>query len=80
MKLLIPLAGLIDIGAERARLAREIKRVEGEIEKSSAKLGKFGANTPAAVVDQEKQRLAEFTALLTRIARAAWSDLRVEAM
>ncbi len=60
MKLLIPLAGLIDIEAEKARLAREIKRLEGEIEKSNAKLGRFGANTPTAVVDQEKQRLAEF--------------------
>jgi len=64
MKLLIPLAGLIDIDAEKARLAREIKRIEGEIEKSNAKLGKFGPNTPAAVVDQEKQRLSEFTMLL----------------
>jgi len=64
MKLLIPLAGLIDIEAEKARLAREIKRVEGEIEKSNAKLGKFGPNTPAAVVEQEKQRLADFTTTL----------------
>ena len=64
MKLLIPLAGLIDIDAEKARLAREIKRIEGEIEKSNAKLARFGPNTPAAVVEQEKQRLAEFVGLL----------------
>jgi valyl-tRNA synthetase len=64
MKLLIPLAGLIDIEAEKARLAREIKRIDGEIEKSGAKLARFGPNTPAAVVEQEKQRLAEFTSLL----------------
>ena len=64
MKLLIPLAGLIDLDAEKARLAREIKRIEGEIEKSNAKLARFGPNTPAAVVDQEKQRLSEFTTLL----------------
>jgi valyl-tRNA synthetase len=64
MKVLIPLAGLIDIEAEKARLAREIKRIEGEIEKSKAKLGRFGPNTPAAVVEQEKQRLSEFTTLL----------------
>jgi valyl-tRNA synthetase len=64
MKLLIPLAGLIDLDAERARLAREIKRIEGEIEKSGAKLAKFGPNTPAAVVAQEKQRLADFEVLI----------------
>ncbi|MET0230432.1 MAG: valine--tRNA ligase [Rhodanobacteraceae bacterium] len=64
MKLLIPLAGLIDLDAERARLAREIGRVEGEIEKSNAKLGKFGPNTPAPVVDQEKQRLGDFEVLI----------------
>jgi valyl-tRNA synthetase len=65
MKLLIPLPGLIDIEAEKARLAREIKRIEGEIEKSNAKLGRFGPNTPAAVVEQEKQRLTEFAGLLS---------------
>jgi valyl-tRNA synthetase len=64
MKLLIPLAGLIDLDAERARLAREIGRIEVEIGKSNAKLGKFGPNTPAAVVDQEKQRLADFEILI----------------
>ncbi|MHB8679445.1 MAG: valine--tRNA ligase, partial [Rudaea sp.] len=30
LKLLIPLAGLIDIGAEKARLAKEIQRLQGE--------------------------------------------------
>jgi valyl-tRNA synthetase len=71
MKLLIPLAGLIDIEAERARLAREIKRVEGELEKSNAKLGRFGPNTPAQIVDQEKQRLAEFDALIRALREQA---------
>ena len=35
-----------------------------QIEKSAAKLGRFGPATPAAVVDQEKQRSVEFAALL----------------
>ena len=64
MKLLIPLAGLIDVDAERARLAKEISRLESEIAKSNAKLGNFGANTPAPVVDQEKQRVADRTTQL----------------
>ena len=61
-KLLIPLAGLIDLAAERARAAKEIKRVEAEIAKCQAKLGSatFVANAPAAVVEQERQRLADW--------------------
>ena len=64
MKLLIPLAGLIDVSAEKARLEKEIKRLDGEIAKSAAKLANFGPNTPAAVVEQEKQRVAERTVQL----------------
>ncbi len=64
MKILIPLAGLIDLGAEKARLAKEIKRLEGESAKSAAKLANFGAKTPLAVVEQEKQRLKDFEQLL----------------
>jgi len=65
MKLLIPLAGLIDVEAEKARLDKEIKRLEGEIAKSNAKLANFGPNTPAAVIDQEKLRVAERTTQVT---------------
>ncbi|MHB8448163.1 MAG: hypothetical protein ACYC9P_09600 [Rudaea sp.] len=36
-----------------------MQRLQGEIAKSNAKLANFGANTPAHVVDQEKQRVAE---------------------
>jgi len=61
-RLLIPLAGLIDIGTEKERLAKEIARTEGEIGKLQAKLGKadFVQNAPAPVVEKERQRLKEF--------------------
>jgi valyl-tRNA synthetase len=63
LKLLIPLLGLIDVDAEQKRLAREIARLEGEIKNCESKLGNanFVANAPAAVVAQEKQRIADFS-------------------
>jgi valyl-tRNA synthetase len=67
MKLLIPLVGLIDLGAERARLEKEIARLDGEIAKSSTKLGNFGEKTPATVVEQEKLRLADFTSTVAAL-------------
>ena len=62
LKLLIPLEGLIDLGAERARLDKELKRIAGEIAKCEAKLGNatFVQNAPAAVVDTERGRLADW--------------------
>jgi len=38
------------LGAEKLRLDKEIKRIEGEIAKSSNKLANFGEKTPPAVV------------------------------
>ena len=64
LRILIPLAGLIDLDAERARLHKEIARVEGELGKSTAKLAHFGERTPPAVVAQERQRVADWTAQL----------------
>jgi len=71
LKVLIPLAGLIDLDAEKARLAKEISRLEGEIEKSNAKLANFGPNTPATVIEQEKQRIAERTVALNGLREQA---------
>ena len=64
LKLLVPLEGLVDLDAERTRLDKELKRVATEIAKCEGKLGNatFVANAPPAVVDQERQRLADWTA------------------
>jgi len=73
LRLLIPLEGLIDLDAERARLAKEVARIGAEKDKSQAKLDKFGDKVPPAVVEQEKQRLADWSmqleALLEQQAR-----------
>jgi len=62
LKLLVPLEGLVDLDAERKRLEKEIARVAGEKEKSEAKLAKFSEKVPPTVVDQERLRLADWTA------------------
>jgi len=66
LRVLIPLAGLIDLGAEKTRLAKEIARIEVEIRKCEGKLGNasFVANAPAEVVAQERQRIADWNTTL----------------
>ncbi|MCB1643737.1 MAG: class I tRNA ligase family protein, partial [Xanthomonadales bacterium] len=63
MTVLVPLQGLVDLDAEKTRLAKEIKRLEGEIAKCHGKLGNanFVANAPAEVVEQERDRLRDFS-------------------
>lgn len=67
LKLLVPLEGLVDLDAERARLDKEIARVAAEKDKSETKLGKFSDKVPAAVVEQERQRLADWSAQLAAL-------------
>ncbi|MCP5279610.1 MAG: valine--tRNA ligase [Thiobacillus sp.] len=59
----------IDREAEIARLDKEIARLEGETRKAQGKLGNasFVDKAPAAVVEQEQQRLADFTATLEKV-------------
>jgi len=59
----------IDLAAEKERLSKEVARLEGEISKANAKLGNesFVARAPAAVVEQEQARVAEFSANLEKL-------------
>ncbi|MCH1878151.1 valine--tRNA ligase [Alcaligenes ammonioxydans] len=59
----------IDVEAERIRLSKEIERLQGEINKAEAKLGNasFVERAPAAVVEQERQRVAQFGETLAKV-------------
>jgi valyl-tRNA synthetase len=59
----------VDKDAERARLAKEIARIQNEIAKAQAKLANtsFVDKAPAAVVEQEKARLADFGVMLQKL-------------
>jgi len=60
MEVLVPMAGLIDVDAEMARLGREQDKLTKEIGRLSGKLGnaKFVDNAPADVVAREKEKLS----------------------
>ena len=57
----LPLAGVIDFSAERARLDKEMAKVAADISRIDAKLGNadFVARAPEEVVDQERERREE---------------------
>ncbi|OQW69930.1 MAG: valine--tRNA ligase [Proteobacteria bacterium ST_bin12] len=59
----------IDVAAEKERLSKEIARLQAEIGKANGKLNNesFVARAPAAVVEQEKARVAEFSTTLDKL-------------
>jgi len=59
----------VDVAAEKARLGKEVARIEGEIAKANGKLSNeaFVAKAPPAVIEQEKKRVADFGATLQRL-------------
>ena len=68
----LPLIGVIDIATERARLAKEMKKAEDDIDRVDKKLGneKFVSNAPEEIIDGEKEKRAEAQGRKDKIAEA----------
>ena len=68
----IPLAGIVDLAAERARLDREIAKERLEIAKVEAKLGNadFVARAPEDVISEHEERLETFQQRLVKLTGA----------
>jgi valyl-tRNA synthetase len=68
----LPLAGVVDLVAERARLAKEMAKADADIARVDAKLGNpnFVARAPEEVVEEEKEKREEALARKAKIAEA----------
>jgi valyl-tRNA synthetase len=68
----IPLKGIIDLAAERARLAKEMQKADADIARVDAKLSNanFVARAPEEVVEEEKEKREEAVARKAKIAEA----------
>mgnify|MGYP000300719110 CR=1 FL=1 len=69
LSVLIPMAGLIDKDAELARLAKAIEKLTKETAKTRGKLSNenFVAKAPEAVINKEKEKLAEADSALAKL-------------
>jgi valyl-tRNA synthetase len=61
-ELFLPTAGLVDYGAERVRLTKELEKIRSEIEKVESKLANpaFTEKVPAKVLEEHRQRLLDW--------------------
>ncbi len=69
MRILVPIAGIIDVAAEKARISKQRERIATDLRRSQGKLSneKFVNNAPADVVTQEKQRVTEFERQISQL-------------
>jgi valyl-tRNA synthetase len=68
----LPLKGVIDLGAEKTRLDKELTKAEADIKRVDAKLGneKFVANAPEEIVEEEKEKREAAVARKAKILEA----------
>ncbi len=68
----LPLEGLVDSAAEKARLSKEREKIASEIAKVEGKLGNqaFVAKAPAVVLEEHKARLGDWQAKLAQVEKS----------
>ena len=69
LEVLIPMAGLIDVEAELARISKQLEKAQKGLEQVERKLAneKFVNNAPEAVLAKEKEKLAEYSEAKTKL-------------
>ncbi|MFA4836137.1 MAG: valine--tRNA ligase [Dehalococcoidia bacterium] len=69
VEVILPLAGMVDLKAERTRLQKEIEEVQAQISRTGAKLKneQFTSKAPKQVVERERQNIAEYKDKLQRL-------------
>ncbi|MEQ8690710.1 MAG: valine--tRNA ligase [Pseudomonadales bacterium] len=69
LRVMVPLAGLIDVAAEQARLQKEVAKAQSDLERIEKKLANEGfvSKAPAEVVDKEKQKAADLTSRIAAL-------------
>lgn len=70
--LILPIAGIIDLDQERARLQKEIEKLESDIRKINQKLEnkKFIDNAPEEIIEEQKSRRAEAEGTMSKLSQA----------
>lgn len=68
----LPLAGIVDVAAERQRLQKEIGKIDSDVAKTDAKLGNadFLARAPEEVVEEQRERRDEAVSRRQKLAEA----------
>lgn len=68
-EIFVPLADLVDYEAERVRLGKEQKRLEGEVARVNGKLGNpgFVSKAPEKLVQEEREKLVKYQEMLEKV-------------
>lgn len=70
--MILPIADIIDLDKERARLRKEIEKLNAELKKIEVKMGdeKFVQNAPAEILEEQRTRQASFESTRAKLSQA----------